>query len=91
MISDENTWMRLWGVLDYGNGTEIAYIYRLGSNGKPIKPFLRKYVVSTDLPMTIQRTLGGGKYWVMIRDRRKLVFSGGISVCSLVSDTRRYS
>jgi len=88
MFSDQKTFERLDNVLYDATGIETAYVYRLGPNNKPIKPFIRKYSLDANLLMTIQRELGGGKYWVMIRNGRKLVFSGGIAIAAFLTGTR---
>jgi len=90
MFSDQNTFERLENVLYDATGIETAYVYRMGKNNKPIKPFIRKYSLDANLLMTIQREIGGGKYWLMIRNRRKLIFCGGIAIAWLLTDSRQY-
>ena len=85
MFSDEKTWTRLYKTLYEVNGYGTAYVYRVDANYRPIKPHARKYTVDEGLVEAIRKDLGSGDFWVLIRDGRILVFSGGISYAERIS------
>jgi len=86
MFSDENTWTRLYKTVYKVSGSGTAYVYRVDANDRPIKPHARKYTVHEDLVETIRADLGSGDYWVLIRDGRVLVFSGGIGYAKRIGE-----
>jgi len=60
-----------------------AYVYQLES-GKLVKPYLTKLFADRYLLDTLRDDFGGGDFRLMIRQGRKLIFSGDISICAPV-------
>ncbi len=76
-----DVWERLDEVLYNGNPDKcVVYIYRVRPDGKPIRPYYKKCHLVPDLLEMLRDYHGGGEFWLMIREGRKLVFSGLISI-----------
>ena len=84
-------WELLWSILDQEYDDAVAYVYRLGPDENPIRPYLLKCAASPDLPETLRDDYGGGDFQVMIRRRRKMIFSGTISIGIPLAAARRHA
>jgi len=71
---------RLLNILYGDPDGRIAYIYALDEKRNLIKPYLDKLSPSPDLYEIIRDLYVGGHFKVMIREGRKLIFSGNISI-----------
>lgn len=78
MNDNEN---RLWTVLAR-HPYALAYVYWLDRRGRPITPYADSYCLGSaeELLTTILRKLGPGRYRIMVRNGRKMLFSGQIGV-----------
>ena len=77
-----DVWDRLEYIMSEENYERVVYTYRLGLQGKPIKPYLTKLFADRNLLNTLRDDFGGGEFRLMIREGRKLIFSGEISIYS---------
>ena len=75
-----NVWDRLEPILYERNKNDIIYVYRLGSDNRPIKPYLDKRESSKDFLTWLQGTHGHGEYRLLIRCGREMIFSGNIGI-----------
>lgn len=75
-----DTWDRLFRVFECGGLGMIAYIYRIGRDGKLEKPFLAKMYPDDEMLRNLRDEYFGGDFRIMIREDRKLIFSGVISI-----------
>ena len=75
-----NAWERLYQLMQREGFNRIAYIYRLNSNGKPQKPFLTKLYPDDRMLEVLRDEYRGGDFRLLIREGRKLVYSGKISI-----------
>lgn len=80
----ERVWEKLWSVLESYDEEATVYIYRLASNGKPIKPCLLKCDPWPELPEMLRDEYGGGRFVLLIRKNRTMIFSGKISIISYI-------
>lgn len=80
MNSDCEVWDRLWALLYEENYDRIAYVYRIGTVGEIIKPYLIKSFADTLLPEHLRDDHGGGSFRLLIREGRKMIFSGNIVI-----------
>lgn len=78
----EKVWENLWTVLESNDQDAIVYVYRLDSNGEPIKPCLLKCEVWPELPDMLRDGYGGGHFRLLIRKKRIMIFSGDIAIIS---------
>ena len=63
----------------------LAYVYRLDSRGRPIKPYAAKWGAlegALELLTRIQYSLGAGEFRVIIRSGRRMLYSGIVRVGS---------
>lgn len=75
-----DVWDRLLPILDEENESDIIYVYRLGQDNCPVKPYLDKVEQSRYFLEWLRDTHGSGKYRLLIRRGRKMIFSGNISI-----------
>lgn len=75
-----DVWERLCPILAEVGPEDVAYVYRLAPDGKVIKPYLLRYPTYPDLPATLRDQYDGGRFKVLIRRGRKMIFSGEISI-----------
>ena len=75
-----DVWDRLWFILLEGNENDIIYVYLLGSDGHPVRPYLDKCESSKDFLTWLQGTHGPGEYRLLIRRDREMIFSGNIGI-----------
>ncbi len=80
MTPDERTWERLWSALDDPTGLRQVYVYALDSRGRPKKGYIWKDWAWPDLPEFLRDKFGGGEFRVLIREGRRMVFSGNIAI-----------
>lgn len=83
MDQSEKVWDKLWDILDEARDNRVAYAYGLDLNRKPAKPYLLKCYADRELIEILQEDFGGGHFQVMIREGRKMIFSGKISIAPL--------
>jgi len=77
-----DVWDRLEIVMQEQNYERIVYVYRLDERGTPIKPYLVKLFADRDLLDNLRDRFKGGDFRLLIREGRKLIFSGEVSVYS---------
>lgn len=75
-----DVWCRLEQITCEENYDRVTYVYRLDRDGKPVKPYLTKLFADRYLLDTLRDDFGGGKFRLMIRQGRRLLFSGKISI-----------
>ena len=80
MTSDERVWLRFWSALDDPRGLRQVYVYALDHRGKPKKGYIWKGYAWPDLPEFLRDEFGGGEFRVLIREGRRMVFSGCIAI-----------
>ena len=80
MNSDEGVWERLWSALDDPTGLRQVYVYALGAHRRPRKGYIWKGFAWPDLPELLRDDFGGGEFRVLIREGRRMVFSGNIAI-----------
>jgi len=68
----------LWSILDQGYWKDIIYVYRIGSDAQLVKPHLLKSGAYPDFIERLRDAHGHGKYRLLIRRGRKMIFSGNI-------------
>jgi len=76
---------RLWKALATRDPYALAYVYRLESRGRPIKPYAAKWEApesAEDLLTGIQYHLGAGEYRIIVRSGRRMLYSGIVGVGS---------
>lgn len=76
-----DVWDRLTSVLSEENYERIAYVYRIDKQGNVTIPYLAKLFADEDLIDNLRDDFGGGEFRILIREGRKMVFSGEISIC----------
>lgn len=75
-----DVWVRLDSILNGENGCGTIYVYHLGPNDRPVKPYLNKVELSQGFLGWLQATHGSGQYRLLIRRGRKMIFSGNIGI-----------
>jgi len=73
-------WERLWRALDDPAGNRTVYVYRLRTGRKRPNPHIWKGFAWPNLPEMLRDEFGGGDFRVLIRDGRRMVFGGEISI-----------
>jgi len=71
---------RLFQILWCENPAHVVYVYRLGSNGATIRPYLLKRRACPGLLEMLRDDFGGGDFKIMVRNGRTMVFAGEISI-----------
>jgi hypothetical protein len=79
---EPNVWDRLAQILCKGNQHVLIYVYRLGPDDRPVKPYLQKCELLQyfDFLEWLRDTHGSGQYRLLIRRGRTMVFSGNIGI-----------
>jgi len=67
MDSDTRTWNRLYELLAEDSWDQIVYGYRVDRFGQPIKPYLFKWGMHSNLIESIREDFGGGEYRLLVR------------------------
>ncbi|MDE3021832.1 MAG: hypothetical protein KGI54_08230 [Pseudomonadota bacterium] len=67
-------------ILSQKNTDDIIYVYRLGKDQRPVKPHLLKCDVFEDFLDWLRDYYGSGRYHLLIRRGRVMVFSGNIAI-----------
>ncbi len=80
MNSEDRMWDRLFRLLAEDNWEQSVYIYRVGSSGRTIKPYLAKWSMHSGLLDSIREEFGSGEYHLMIRDGNTMIFTGTIGL-----------
>ena len=75
-----NVWDRLFRIIEKENYERTVYIYRLDQTGKMMKPYLARLFADEDLLHVLQDEYGGGKFKLLIREGRKMIFSGVVDI-----------
>lgn len=68
----------LWPILDRGYWKDIIYVYRIGADARLVKPYLLKSGTFPDFVEWLRDNHGHGKYRLLIRRGRKMIFTGNI-------------
>lgn len=76
----ERVWERLWTVLYTSSDHYQAYVYRLDAAGQSIGSYIWRGPAWPELPEILRDAFLGGDFRVLIRNRRKMVFAGNISI-----------
>jgi hypothetical protein len=79
-MTDHDIWEHLWALLDGQNAEDVVYVYRIGPDGKPVKPYLVKCEPWLGLLEHLQAHYGGGTFRIMIRRRRNMVLTGTFGI-----------
>jgi hypothetical protein len=84
---------RLYPILYRADDDAVVYVYRLDAKGKIIHPYLLKCLAWPDLLETLRDHHGGGRFRIMIRKGKTMIFTGNISIIETspvpgISDTR---
>jgi len=83
--AEDRMWHRLRKLLDDPGDDDWAYVYRVDSFERPIKPYLAKYwLPSVDLIWQLQADHGGGLFRILIRTGRIMKFAGVVGVEALL-------
>ena len=85
---NDQVWERLWRILDLRDKEAVVYVYRLNSNGEPMKPCLLKCEAWPGLPSMLRDEYGGGEFKLLIRKNRTMIFSGEICIVSTAYKVR---
>lgn len=75
-----DVWDRLSSILSEENYERIAYVYRIDKKGNITMPYMAKLFVDEGLLDNLRDDFGGGDFRVLIREGRRMVFSGQISI-----------
>lgn len=76
----EDAWDKLWDILENDTIEGVVYIYRVNRYGEIVKPFLHKCEIWRGIPNMLRSEYGGGEFKLFIRQGRKMIFSGQISI-----------
>ena len=79
-ISPVDNMQRLLEALYYADDQCVGYVYRLGADGKPSRPYALRCCPSPRLLTHVQHQLGAGDYKLIIRRGRTMAFSGEFAV-----------
>lgn len=71
---------RLMLILDRADDDATLYVYRRAATGKIIQPYLLKCSPWPDLLKTLRDDYRGGRFRIMIRKGRTMIFSSNISI-----------
>jgi len=80
MMPSERVWDRLWTLLHTSASSLQVYVYRSDPNGQAIGSFIWRGPACPELPEVLRDVFRGGDFRVLIRQRRRMVFAGNISV-----------
>ena len=75
-----NVWDSLDRIMAEENYERVVYVYRLDQTGKMMKPYLARLFADENLPHVLQDEYGGGKFKLLIREGRKMIFSGVVEI-----------
>ena len=76
----ERVWDRLWTVLYTSSDHYQVYVYRLDAAGQSIGSYIWKGPAWPELPEILRDAFLGGDFRILIRNGRKMVFAGNISI-----------
>ena len=60
----------------------LVYVYPLAPDGSPVGSFVWRGSARPELPEILRDDLQGGNFRVLIREKRKMVFGGNISIAT---------
>ena len=80
-----DVWDRLFRILEEENYESTVYVYRLDQHGKMMTPYLARLFADRDLLDVLRDEYGGGEFKLLIREGRKMIFSGEISIIERTS------
>ena len=80
MTPTERVWERLWLALDDPVGKRQVYVYRLGAIGTFNKGYIWRGFAWPELPEMLRDEFDGGDFRLLIREGRRMIFSGNISI-----------
>ncbi len=80
MMQSERIWDRLWTLLYTSASYLQVYVYRSDPNGQSIGSYIWKGSACPELPEVLRDVFRGGDSRVLIRQGRRMVFAGNISV-----------
>ncbi len=75
-----DVWERLDAFLESLDEDLVVYVYRLSASGGVIKPFLLKASAWPGLLWVLRDEYHGGRFRILIRRKRNMVFRGDISI-----------
>ncbi len=75
-----DVWDRLWPILYGRNGSDVIYVYRVGADGRMVKPYVVKSGAFSDFLEWLRDNHGRGEYRLLIRRGREMIFSGTIGL-----------
>ena len=73
-------WDQLWACFADSHIGDIVYVYRIGEDGRPIRPYLLRSPATEELPEILRDHYGGGKFQILIRRGKKMLLSGRIAI-----------
>jgi hypothetical protein len=79
-MQSERIWDRLWTLLYTPASYLQVYVYRSTPNGQSIGSYIWRGSASPELPEVLRDVFRGGDFRVLIRQGRRMVFAGNISV-----------
>ncbi len=82
MTPEERVWDRLWLALDDPFGRRRVYVYRASPRGRGCNHYIWKGFAWPELPEMLRDDFDGGDFRVLIREGRRMVFSGDISIAT---------
>ena len=80
MTPVERVWERLWSALDDPACKRQVYVYRLGVSDPSSKGYIWRGFAWPKLPEMLRDKFDGGEFRLLIREGRRMVFSGNISI-----------
>ncbi len=83
LTTAERTWHRFWSALDDPTGRRKVYVYRISPDGHRVTPNIWNGYAWDHLPEHLRDHFGGGDFHILIREGRRLIFSGDISIVTL--------
>lgn len=75
-----DVWERLDELLDSWDHDLVVYVYRIDATGNVIKPYLLKCRAWPGLKEVLRDEHQGGRFRILIRRGRKMVFRGDIGI-----------
>lgn len=77
---EERVWERLWSALDDPFGRRRVYAYRVHPCRRARTGYIWKGYAWPGVPEMLRDNFDGGDFRILIREGRRMVFSGNISV-----------
>ena len=80
-----DVWERLDALLDSLDEDLVVYVYRINASGTVIKPFLLRCYAWPGLLEVLRDEHNGGRFRILIRRKRILVFRGDIGIATPIN------